>query len=803
VSRIILDGAPIGFEPGETLAIAIARVGQHPQHGGTLCLAGDCGNCSAEVDGISWVRTCQTRARAGAIVNRHPRVGAPSLYGSPPPDARVAEDHLVEHRHVDVALIGSRSTTGTAEVELLRAAGRDVLSLDATDGQEVVAIYAGPRVIVRNGDAMMHVHAHEVVIATGAAELHPVCPGNQLRGLLTAKAATALRAAGIDLGRTLIVGSTTPTAQARAIDVSGTLIVGRGAHSDAVPSTPAPGTHESGAPIVRPGSQSEASPGTLVHGTPLPGTLVRFDGTTEGNVSAVVMRNDDGTKTTHECDTVVLALGTAPRDMLARMADDPNVRVIGPAAASHKLPLVPTEGVACPCSGITVEDWQGAWDRGFNELELMKRASLTGTGTCQGGACLPHLQAFVSAQKNDGTVAAPFTSRPASRQITLGEASAGVHIDAWRRTPLHDEHLTLGAAMDRFGGWWRPWNYGDHVAEYWAVREGVSIGDVSTLGKMVIHGPDAVEVLERLYPTTIADIKPGRSRYVLILNERGHLFDDGMVCRETDDRFVLTFTSGGASSAEAWVRDWVDTWGLDVRLMDRTMSLAAINVTGPLGAELLHRVGLTDVPKFLQHRHELVAGIPCHVMRLSFTGEASWELHHPWDRSAELWRALMDAGHDLGIKPHGLQALFGLRLEKGHVLVGMDTELDTTPKRIAHDWAVKMNKPFFLGQEALQRTAKLPDQRRMIGLRIDGPAPTEGMPILADAAAHGTEKGEILGHISTSFFSPLLGHSIALGWLKRGWSPDSPLMATVSVDGRVATLADPPFYDPEGRRARA
>ncbi len=753
MSRIILDGEPLDFEPRDTLALAIARVGQHPQHGGTLCLAGDCGNCSAEVDGISWVRTCQTPARAGAVLNRHPRVGAPSMFASPPPGARVAEDRAVEHRHVDLALIGSRSTAGFAEVERLRATGREVLTLDAADGQEVVAIYAGPRVIVRNGNAMLHVHAHEAVIATGAAELQPVCPGNHLRGLLTAKAATAMNAAGIAMGRTLIVGP--------------------GAHGEAIP-----GTH-------------------------VPGTLVRFEGTTDGRLSAVVIRADDGEITTHKCDTVVLALGTAPRDMLARMAEEPSVRVIGPAATTHALPPVPTEGVACPCSGITVEDWHGAWDRGFNELELMKRASLTGTGTCQGGACLPHLQAFVSAQKNDGTVAAPFTARPATRQITLGEASAGVHIDAWRRTPLHDEHLQLGATMDRFGGWWRPWNYGDHVAEYWAVREGVSIGDVSTLGKMVIQGPDAVEVLERLYPTTIADIRPGRSRYVLILNERGHLFDDGMVCRETDDRFVLTFTSGGASSAEAWVRDWVDTWGLDVRLMDRTMSLAAINVTGPLGAELLCRVGLDDAPKFLQHRHELVAGVPCHVMRLSFTGEASWELHHPWDRSAELWRALMDAGQDLGIKPHGLQALFGLRLEKGHILVGMDTELDTTPKRIAHNWAVKMNKPFFLGQEALQRTAKLPDRRRLVGLRLDGKAPTEGMPILADAAAHGAEKGEILGHVSTSFFSPLLGHSIALGWLKRGWSADSPLMATVSVDGRIATLADPPFYDPEGRRARA
>ena len=167
----------------------------------------------------------------------------------------------------------------------------------------------------------------------------------------------------------------------------------------------------------------------------------------------------------------------------------------------------------------------------------------------------------------------------------MAEAAADTYIDAFRRTPLHDEHLALGARLDRFGGWWRPWNYGDAVAEYWAVREAVSIGDVSTLGKLVVAGPDVVEFLERLYPCHVADIKPGRSRYALLLNERGHVIDDGMILRDTGDRFVLSFTSGGAANAEMWVRDWVDTWGLRVHVIDRTMSLAAINVTGPLAGD--------------------------------------------------------------------------------------------------------------------------------------------------------------------------------------------------------------------------
>jgi sarcosine oxidase, subunit alpha len=419
----------------------------------------------------------------------------------------------------------------------------------------------------------------------------------------------------------------------------------------------------------------------------------------------------------------------------------------------------------------------------------LKRSTLCGTGTCQGAACGPHLQAFVAA-KTDAP-AKPFTGRPISRQLTMGEAGAHAYLDTWRKSPLHDEHLRLGARMDRFGGWWRPWNYGNHVEEYWAVRQGVSLGDVSTLGKMIVSGPDVVELLERIYPTTVADIKPGRSRYVLILNERGHLIDDGMIVRESETRFVLTFTSGGAAAAEMFMRDWAETWNLNVHILDQTMSLAAINVTGPLAGELLKQVGVEDPPKFLQHRHMDVAGVPCHVMRLSFTGEASFELHHPADRSVELWRELMRAGQHMGIKPHGLQALFGLRLEKGHIIVGMDTELDTTPRRVDMDWAVKMEKGYdFLGREALARTARLHDERLLCGFTMDGAAPTEGMPILVD--------GAVIGHVTSSFTSPGLGKAVMLGWQKRGVRAD-----TVTIDGRTAQLASIPFYDPEGKRARA
>ncbi|CAB4536234.1 MAG: hypothetical protein F2534_00030 [Actinobacteria bacterium] len=721
--RFALDDQPVDYVDGDSVAVAVLRAGQHPQHGGTLCLTGDCGNCSADVDGVPFTRTCLTPARPGLRVRRHPAVGAPPLRLDPPANPVTSPSQpevRVQRVHADVAVIGA-GTSGTAAAEEARTAGRDVLVLDGDAGDDVVGVYPGPMVVVRRDDHVLHVHAHDVVIATGAAELHPVCPGNMLRGILTAGAADLLRARGVDLGRTA------------TIDLA---------------------------------------------------DLARFDGA-DGRVTAVVRH--DGTS--EPCDTAIVTAATrAPRDLLARMVDDPRVRVVGPAAQRFDLPPAPVDGVVCPCSKITVEDLQGVWDKGFQHIELVKRAALCGTGTCQGGVCMPHLRAFVT--DRSGEPAAPFTGRPASRQLTIAEAAADVHLDAFRRTALHHEHLALGAQMDRFGGWWRPWHYGDAMREYWAVREGVSLGDVSTLGKMIVTGPDVVEALERLYPTTIADIRPGRSRYVLLLNERGHVIDDGMVCREDEHRFVLTFTSGGAASAEAWVRDWVETWNLDVRIMDRTVSLGAINVTGPLAGELLRRVGVEEPPRFLQHRHLSVAGVDCHVMRLSFTGEASFELHHPVAHSVELWRALMEAGRDLNVVPHGLQALFALRLEKGHVIIGMDTELDTTPRRIGMEWAVKMDKPYFVGRTSLGRTEPLPDHRRLFGYTMEGPAPVEGAPISVG--------NRIVGHVTSSFTSPATGRAVMLGWQKH-----TPFADTVTIDGRTATVTPVPFYDPEGSRARA
>ena len=576
-------------------------------------------------------------------------------------------------------------------------------------------------------------------MATGSAEILPVVPGSHLQGLYTADAALRLAAEGVDLGPMVAVG-----APPQGLDCQRST-----------------------------------------------GELLRFEGE-DGHLTDVVTIDQNGHEKSYPCRSAVLNLGRHPRNQLALMASDLplKVTVLGGAAAEGDLPCCPRQGVICPCEGVSIEDLEYTWESGFQELELIKRSTLAGTGACQGMSCLPYLRSFI--KEKTGELQPRFTARPVVRQLTLGEISAGAHHAPDLQTPLHDEHLALGARMERSGPWWRPWNYGNTEAEYWAVREGVSVMDVSTLGKIVVSGPDALNFLERIYPTNISTIKVGRSRYVVLLDERGYVFDDGLVAKESDTRYALTFTSGGSSHSEMWLRDWAAGWEMDVRIANLTYSLGAINLTGPYSRGLLERLGLTEPPEFMHFADHKLAGIPCRVYRLSFTGELSYELHHPALHSIALWRAILKEGKSLGVRPHGLEALSLLRLEKGHIIVHQDTDFDSTPRRIQHEWMVKMEKERFLGRQALVRTNALDLDKALVGLQMDGPAPYEGATLrYADNYA---------GFVTSSGYSPALGKSLMLAHLHTfgGTLPD-----VVEIDGRTARRVALPFYDQRGERARA
>ncbi|MXX61612.1 MAG: hypothetical protein F4112_01130 [Holophagales bacterium] len=759
MATFLVDGQRVEARAGDTLLVAMLRTGVHPTGGGCLCMGGDCPNCLVTVDGIAYTRSCQARATAGMKVTRDHLGGEePALLSDEPMPAGNAAP--VRHVHCDTVVIG-QGDSGREAAREARDADLDVVTLDARDGQHVTGVYPGPLVVASDqAGRVLHVHPRrEIVVATGAAEIQPVVPGSDLEGLVTARAAAGLVAAGIDLGRAVALGESPAGLPADSLVAH--FPVGEGGWE-----------------------------------------LVRFEG--NGRIeAAVVRRHGDATEERIECDTAVLGLGGNPRNALARMASDLPVRVVGGAAMEPELPACPREGTVCPCSRVTVADLDGVWKRGFHEMELLKRATLAGTGTCQGGVCLPYLRSFLL--ERGGRLQPAFTARPLNRQLTVRELAAGAHTAVTARSPLHDEHLSLGARMDRAGGWWRPWTYGRKDDEYRSVRERVSLGDVSSLGKMAISGPDAEAFLERIVPTKVATIRPGRCRYVLMLDERGYLLDDGMLCREADedagDRFFLTSTSGGSGFFELWLRDWAEAFGCDVRILNQTASLAAINITGPQAARLLARAGARELPAFGRHRATPIAGVDCRVVRLSFTGELSYELHHPAADARKLWRRLLAAGAEFSVQPHGLETLLRLRLEKGHIVIGQDTDYDSTPRRLAHEWAVNLNKGDFVGRQAILRTNKQPLDKRLVTLRADDPPPrrTAEDPSAEGAAIHDGER--YAGYVTSDAGTAAGGGRPMLGWLYL--DAEGNLPREVTVDGRAARRIDGATYDPEGERARA
>ena len=152
----------------------------------------------------------------------------------------------------------------------------------------------------------------------------------------------------------------------------------------------------------------------------------------------------------------------------------------------------------------------------------------------------------------------------------------------------------------------------------------------------------------------------------------------------------------------------------------------------------------------------------------------------------------MTLGAEYDIAPHGIEALFRLRLEKGHIIVGQDSDYDSTPRRPDHDWMVNLDSGDFIGRHAVERTNRLPLDKHLVGLECDGPAPFEG-------AVAWTAAGDYAGYVTSSAWSPTLERAVMLAWIR---TTDGVLPADVIIDGRTARRAELPFYDPSGERAR-
>lgn len=462
----------------------------------------------------------------------------------------------------------------------------------------------------------------------------------------------------------------------------------------------------------------------------------------------------------------------------------------------------------CFCEDVSRKDIQQSIEEGYNSIELLKRYSTASMGPCQGKMCNAAVVRFC-AHHTGQTIPETGTTtvRPPARPITLG-ALGGRLMEPVRLTPMHDWHVAHGAKMMNAGVWKRPEHYGDPQAEVRAVREGVALIDISTLGKMHVHGPDAVTVLERLYTNRWRKLEIGRVRYGIMVNNEGVVMDDGVTARLGDDFYYMTATSSGATQVYEWIESWLQTgWNLDVHVLDATELRAAINLTGPFARDVLAKVtdGL-DLSNaafpYMGARETTIAGVPALLLRVGFTGELGYEIHVPSGFGLHVWEMLMTAGAEYGIKAFGVEAQRVLRLEKGHIIVGQDTDGLTNPLGAGLDGLVKLDKDDFVGKTSLVYASEKRIEKRLTGFEMpDGTLPEEGNQIVRPGK--GPLGLEIIGRVTSVRYSPTVNKIIGLCWLPVEQT-EAGQEFTVRVRGELKTgrVVKLPFYDPEEVRLR-
>ena len=487
--------------------------------------------------------------------------------------------------------------------------------------------------------------------------------------------------------------------------------------------------------------------------------------------------------------------------------------VRGAASRSSSLVSAPACGggkrFVCLCEDVTDTDVDTSLAEGYDHLELLKRYTTIGMGPCQGRMCNLHgIRLCAAGTGRSVQETGRTTARPPATPLSLGTL-AGQKMEPVQVSAMHDWHLARGARMMTAGTWLRPERYGDPAEEVAAVRNAVGLIDVSPLGKLRLTGPGVPDLLERLYVNTWRDLRRGRVRYGMMCNDEGVVLDDGVCARLADDDWYVSTTSTGAAGALEWVEWWRQSgWGDGVHVTDLTEARAAVNLAGPASREVLQKLTSRDLSKarfpYMRARRTRVAGLSCLVLRIGFTGELSYEIHGPAGGGRHLWEALMEAGADHGIRPFGVEAQRILRLEKGHLIVGQDTDALSDAISADSGWAVKLEKPDFLGKRELTRVAETGPKQRLTGFRMsrDDAAVEEGLQIVTRRSGGGFD---IIGWITSCRRSPTLGGVIGLCWLPADLAAEEGTPFSVYSGGRLeeGRVHHGPFYDPAGERLRS
>jgi len=472
----------------------------------------------------------------------------------------------------------------------------------------------------------------------------------------------------------------------------------------------------------------------------------------------------------------------------------------------------------------TANDIKLALREGYKSIEHVKRYTTTGMGTDQGKIGNMHALGIVSEITNTkmgklGTT----TFRPPYTPLTFG-AIVGRNVkqffDIIRKTPIHAWHEKHGARFEDVGQWKRAWYYPNKNESMYesvqreskAARNDAGILDASTLGKIDIQGSDASEFLNRVYTNAWNKLAVGKCRYGLMLNDDGMVYDDGVTTRLGENHYIMTTTTGGAASVMSKLEDFLQTeWPeLNVYLTSVTDHFATVSVCGPHSKKILEKVvkniDFSDQNfPHMSFKEGLVDNIKCRVMRISFTGELSYEINIQSNYGQATWKKCMKAGKEFGITPYGTEAMHLLRAEKGFIIAGQETDGTITPVDLQMDWIISKKKYDFIGKRSLYRSDTIRENRKqLVGLLTNDPKEIleEGAQIVEEIKSK--PPMDMIGHVTSSYYSPNLNKSIALAVVKNGKKLKGKKLFVPMPNKTIeVTVSDTIFLDKEGDRLNA
>ncbi|MQA02007.1 MAG: ferredoxin [Streptosporangiales bacterium] len=468
---------------------------------------------------------------------------------------------------------------------------------------------------------------------------------------------------------------------------------------------------------------------------------------------------------------------------------------------------------------VTLADVERAVRVGMVGAEHVKRYTTIGTGPDQGRTVgTLALGVLAGLTGRSITEMRPTTYRPPLMPIPfalMAGRNRGRLADPERVTAMHPWHVHEGVPFEDVGQWKRLWyapKPGEDMPtavrrECRAVRESVGMMDASTLGKIELQGRDVGTFLDQMYTNTFSTLKVGRIRYGVMCHADGMVFDDGTTARLTDDRWLMSTTTGNAAAVLDWLEEWLFTeWPhLDVRCTSVTDHWATVAVAGPRSRDVLAAVAPSlDVSAggfpFMSVREAEVAGRPARVMRISFSGELAYEVNVPAWYGMALWGALLDAGAPYGITVYGTETMHVLRAEKGFPIVGQDTDGTVTPQDLGMSWAVSKKKSF-VGKRSYARADNLRDDRKqLVGLFPEGDQVIEeGAQLVVDPNL--PPPVPMAGHVTSSYWSVPLDRPYALALVEGGAARHGEQLYAVH-DGHAVpvTVTSPLVYDPDNER---